>query len=374
MKQKQTSLELTFINVGYGEAILLTYRPADPETAPYRILIDGGSAEASEYEAFGNANASKLEAAGNAKASELDGAVGTGRIRTANFLKQKGITRLDLMIPTHIHEDHICGLQEAAKSAPPRQVLQCLPKDFYQTMYPLATEAIHILETGDLIDLKPSDLLFRKALNSYLRFCKDMHQLVIPVNQVFAGDQYTPVPGLAVHILGPIPEKQQMLIKEMHGIYDCTDSVRRHEKLRALDARMNNYSLILRIDFGQTRILLPGDTNWCGYSGIASEKLHADLFKIGHHGQKDGADAKLIETIAPQATICCASSDRRYQSADPGVLQMVAAHGSKLYFSDCPTFESDVGILSAADGKPIPKHSATTFTIFENGNIHAEYS
>ena len=40
------------------------------------------------------------------------------------------------------------------------------------------------------------------------------------------------------------------------------------EKLDALDASMNNFSLILRLTFGKTRILLPGDTNRAGYGGI----------------------------------------------------------------------------------------------------------
>lgn len=99
---------------------------------------------------------------------------------------------------------------------------------------------------------------------------------------------------------------------------------------------MNNYSLILLLEYRGTRILLPGDTNYMGYGGLDPASLRADLFKVGHHGQRDGISAEQIQAIAPRAVVCCASSDRRYNSADPAILQMMADSGARLYFSDCP--------------------------------------
>lgn len=40
--------------------------------------------------------------------------------------------------------------------------------------------------------------------------------------------------------------------------------------------------------------------------------------------------------------VCCASSDRRYQSADPELLQMIAASGARLCFSDCPPVPREI--------------------------------
>lgn len=127
---------------------------------------------------------------------------------------------------------------------------------------------------------------------------------------------------------------------------------------------MNNYSLILLLEYRGTRILLPGDTNHMGYGGLAPASLRADLFKVGHHGQRDGISAEQIQAIAPRAVVCCASSDRRYNSADPAILQMMADSGARLYFSDCPP---------GPDGAVPPPHQALTFTVGAGGAMEGTY-
>ena len=121
--------------------------------------------------------------------------------------------------------------------------------------------------------------------------------------------------------------------------------------------------VILLLDFRGTRLLLPGDTNLTGYDGIAPGDLRADLFKVGHHGQKDGADTALAEAIRPAAVVCCASSDRRYSSACPDTLKLLADCGAKLYFSDCPP----------GPGMSVPPHQALAFTVGSAGALEARY-
>ena len=49
MKQDTTELRLTFINVGYGEAILINAPDAARPDGRFYALIDGGSAADSEF-------------------------------------------------------------------------------------------------------------------------------------------------------------------------------------------------------------------------------------------------------------------------------------------------------------------------------------
>ena len=135
------------------------------------------------------------------------------------------------------------------------------------------------------------------------------------------------------------------------------------QKLSELDRRMNNYSLILRIVYQDRCVLLPGDTNARGYAGIPQEKLQADLFKIGHHGQKDGINGELLKIISPEAVVCCASSDRRYDSAHPDVVRMLEDAGIRPYFSDCPP---------TANGE-IPPHRALRFIVGREHPMTGEY-
>ena len=287
MKQDTTELRLTFINVGYGEAILIDAPDAARPDGRFYALIDGGSAADSEF-------ADRT----------------SGRIRAEEYLAP--LPRLDLAVSTHIHEDHLCGLLRVCRDHPPSVLRQTLPPGFYRSLHPL----------GDASARNLSERNFLAALDDYRKLCA-----------------------------------MQELYRTPQGVPEF------REKLDALDASMNNFSLILRLTFGKNRILLPGDTNRAGYGGIPPEKLAADIFKVGHHGQLDGADAALVNAVRPRFSVCCASSDRRYNSAHPDTMRLLKDSGAELYFSDCPP----------VDGQSIPPHRALEFTICADGAASARY-
>ena len=103
----------------------------------------------------------------------------------------------------------------------------------------------------------------------------------------------------------------------------------------------------------------------CGRELSDEELLKADIFKVGHHGQKDGIDEKHFRMISPGLTICCASSDRRYDSADPRLIRMIRENGSELRFSDCPKLPEDMG--------SIPPHRLLRITVGGEMSIEASY-
>ena len=323
-------LKLTFINVGYGEAMLLECPDASRPDGVFTALIDGGGAEASEFEDRSS-----------------------GRIPMQEYLSANGPKRIDLMVSTHTHEDHICGLLRAAQLAAPAVLWQTMPPAFYRELRPLDVSAAQ----------NPSQSKFLRALNDYIALCvlTEAHGGVIRAMQ--AGTSTPLCPGLTAHVLAPSAADCAALEAETRALYAETDPDAFLQKLSTLDAKMNNYSLILRLDYQDTRILLPGDTNRAGYGGIADEDLRAHLFKVGHHGQLDGADQALADRIRPSAVVCCASSDRRYNSAHPETMQMLAASGAELYFSDCPCLP----------GLQIPPHQALEFTIGAGGRMQARY-
>ena len=74
-------LLVDFINVGYGDAILLR----ETET-PFAMLVDCGDARIGR--------------------SRPDGR----RITAADYLRREGIRELDLLVLTHLHLDHAGGL------------------------------------------------------------------------------------------------------------------------------------------------------------------------------------------------------------------------------------------------------------------------
>lgn len=324
-------MKLTFVNVGYGEAILLEC--PDPAFADntFVMLIDGGGAEAEEF-----ADRS------------------SGRVPLAEYLASQKLSHIDLMVSTHIHEDHICGMVPAAEALPPATLWQLLPSEFCKAvMRPLDRSLAQVASQDKFI----------RALNDAQVLPRLVEQHGGTIRSLRRGGEGRLCEGLQYRILSPDSEKFNELESRCQELFAEKSSDAFRKKLSELDARMNNFSLILLLEYRGTRILLPGDTNYLGYGGITPAELRAHLFKVGHHGQRDGAGRELLEAVRPQAVVCCASSDRRYHSAHPETLRMISEHGAALYFSDCPRLP----------GLELPPHRALTFTVGENGNLHAEY-
>ena len=315
-------LKLTFVNVGYGEAMVLECPDPAWPGGVFVMVIDGGSAEPEEYQ-----NAA------------------SGRVPLDRYLARRGLDHIDLMAATHIHEDHLCGLLPVAERMLPGRFWQTLPPGFFRAMRPLD------IPEG----LNPSRRKFLHALNDYRHLCQDLDARGCPQLALAAGAEIPLCRGLTARVLGRSPARARQLEAMCLSLYQETDEAAFWRRLDHLDAAMNNFSLILRLEYQGIRILLPGDTNRMGYGGLAPADLRADLFKLGHHGQRDGISPGQIRIIAPRAVVCCASSDRRYNSAAPELLRMISDTGARLYFSDCPEVPDGIGAP--------PPHQALTIRL-----------
>lgn len=324
-------MKLTFVNVGYGEAILVECPdPLRPRGA-FVMVIDGGSGEPGEY---------------RDRAS--------GRVPLLEYLSARGLDHIDVMVVTHIHEDHLCGLAPLPDHWPPGELWQTLPGDFYRSLRPLPAPE----------ELSVSQGKFLASINDYRTLCARVEERGGALRTLCAGWEARLCPGLTVRCLGPSRARAAELAERFGELNREENPAAFRQKLSALDGAMNNYSLILLLEYRGTRVLLPGDTNRLGYGGIPSEDLRAHLFKVGHHGQRDGADEALIRTVRPRGVVCCASSDRRYQSAHPELLRLLSDGGADLWFSDCPRLT----------GLNLPPHQALVFSLGAEGSFAAEYT
>lgn len=323
-------MKLTFVNVGYGEAVLLECPDPSRPGGLFTMVIDGGSGEAEEYRDRSS-----------------------GRVPMADYLSARGLDHLDVMAVTHVHEDHLCGLVPLPDHWPPKELWQTLPEGLHRVLPSLPP----------LENATPSQRKFLQSMEDYRTLCRQIESSGGALRVLSAGWSVRPCPGLSVRCLGPSRERAAELAERYAALHRQRDPEAFRTLLNALDAAMNNYSAMLLLEYRGTRILLPGDANRLGYGGVAPADLPAHIFKIGHHGQRDGADAALLRAVRPRAVVCCASSDRRYQSADPDTLRLFSDSGAALYFSDCPP---------APGGAP-PPHRALVFTVGADGAFSAEY-
>lgn len=307
------SLKITFINVGNGDAILI-----EEKNSNFNLLVDSGSGIEAEYK--------------NSK---------TGRISVSGYLKKKNITKIDIAINTHIHEDHTCGFEDVFKSVEVEKFYSPFSVDFYQKI-PLH-ENSNSQSASQSFSESESSRLFFKALNSYKKICEAADRKK-SFYKLCEGDFLQLSTDLRMNVIAPNSGKTKKIEEKI-----C------RRLFTQADSEMNSCSLILMLEYKGKRILLPGDAGFADYpkNFLKGDFLKADIFKAGHHGQINSINENLIEKINPTIAIIPASSDRRYESAAPKTIELLRRKNITTLFTDCPEVPPFLQGLKAHDSTQI---------------------
>lgn len=278
-------MRVTFIDVGYGDAILFQ---AD---SGYTVLLDGGSDLTEEF-------------AGDPY-----------RIRCADYLAAHGITHLNALLISHIHEDHVCGLMP---------LLEKVTADAVYMPYPVEP-FLRGKDVFPLPDAKRSVHLYTKALNGYRKLIADAVNGGKPVKALLPGDTVTLTDGLTVEVLGPRSGNLLPYMEKVQRAYASDDAMEISTLLTELDATSNATSLLMRVTADGVPFVLAADycpRDWQGLpEGILND---VRVLKLPHHGQKDAVDAELMKDMPLEYVITTSSSDRRYNSANPSVYETLS--------------------------------------------------
>jgi len=207
-------LQVTFLDVGQGDCIFVQ------GPSGRRLLIDGGGLGKQEEDMVGQ------------------------RI-VIPFLHSHGIDRLDLLINTHPHDDHIRGL---------------------------ATVLANMRVGGVVMGANFSRHPAAKSLAGLAAKQK------APVFRVFSGQTIILEPGLVLEILYPPA-----------GAGACAEEGE------------NNGSLVLCLRYGQVDFLLTGDAERETLQVLNSSgfPLQAEVLKLSHHGSNDGFWPPFYQAVDP---------------------------------------------------------------------------
>jgi competence protein ComEC len=334
-------LKISFINVGYGEGILLEASETDSAVPPFVILIDGGSAEDEEY-------------AGNT----------TGRIRAEDYLARRGITSLDLAVITHVHEDHVPGLEGFFARGG-------TIKNLWTTaLIPAEYAGVQFSCNGCPCSLRK----FLAALNSYNRLLRALEKTSCVIQEINAPQSSVALTKqLSVDVVSPAQDNARELVNKIRALYSQNtkhnSSAEFFTLASRIDSELNAYSLVLRFLYGGRRIFLPGDaTPNNAPHPFGKEFLGADILKLAHHGQRDSITEDFIRAVSPHAVVTCSSSDRRYDSAHPDVYRAIE---SALGRTPVYLFSDDIDIkANLLTKKP---HEAVVVTIGEEAEGEIRY-
>lgn len=201
-----------------------------------------------------------------------------GRVLAA--LSRAGVKSLTAAILTHPHGDHYGGMRTVLEKTPAAA--------FYTAAVP------------------ESQL---PTTQSYEKLLSTLSEQAIPAAYLFAGDTL-PLGDAAVTILSPA-----------RG---------------ATWENLNNYSLVLRVTYGNAAFLLMGDAEAEVEETLLAAKteLAADVLVVGHHGSATSSSENFLKAVAPRYAILSVGEDNSYNLPNTGVLTRLKEQGATLYRTD----------------------------------------
>jgi beta-lactamase superfamily II metal-dependent hydrolase len=139
---------------------------------------------------------------------------------------------------------------------------------------------------------------------------------------------YAPAPGAAaIRVLGPVVERLAGGGKGLRSF--GSESVTR-----------NGHSVVLRVDYGQARLLLTGDLNTASQrlllAALPPEEFNADVSKGCHHGSDD-IDLRFVRAMAARATVISSGDNEDYAHPRPRVMGASARYGREALAADGQT-------------------------------------
>lgn len=206
-----------------------------------------------------------------------------------SYLKNQGIKKLDYLILTHPHADHIGG----------------------------AVEVINSFEIDKIIMPKVSHTT--KTFENLLVAIDNKGMKITAPNP---GDEYE-LGSARFKILAPNSSSYKSL---------------------------NDYSVVTRIVFGDTAFLFTGDAESTSESQILSKgfEIKSDVLKIGHHGSDTSTSDSFLKSVAPKYAVISVGSGNKYGHPTQTVLGRLQNHGVEVYRTD----EAGT-IVAVSDGEKI---------------------
>lgn len=109
---------------------------------------------------------------------------------------------------------------------------------------------------------------------------------------------------------------------------------------------MNDYSVIVRVTYGETSLLLTGDAT--AQEIVDASPGHVDVLKAAHHGSETGTDAAVMAETTPAYVVMSYAEGNSYGHPDQSTIDAVAAAGAVA----CST-AANGNVTMTLDGKQV---------------------
>jgi competence protein ComEC len=241
-----TKLTATMIDVGQGDAILLECPNGK------RILVDAGP-WSMRFDA--------------------------GERTVVPFLKRQGNIKVDYLLITHSHSDHIGGA---------RSILQSIRVD---------TLVLNYFDSDN------------RQVKEILQVAREKN---VGLKMMHAGDQIQIDPNARVYVLYP--------------------RLNQHA-----EKNFNNTSIVLKVIFGNASMLLVGDAEAEVEHKLIlryKEFLSSDILKVGHHGSLSGTSEEFLNIVRPQKALISVGNHNKFRHPSSFTIKRLMAHAVEIERTD----------------------------------------
>ncbi len=195
-----------------------------------------------------------------------------------SYLKNRGVSKLDIVVATHPHSDHIGGMY-------------MLIEDF---------------EIGTFIMPKiPKSIT--PTTKTYQKMISALHEKSLTPDYAQVGKNYY-LSDSHIKILAPVKN------------YDD----------------LNNMSVVLMLEYGSSKFLFTGDAEAEAEKDIISTSadLKCDVLKLGHHGSKTSSSDEFLKAASPKAVVISVGKNNEYSHPHSQTMK-------KLYKLDVMIYRTD---------------------------------
>ena len=193
------------------------------------------------------------------------------------FLREQGIWKVDAVVSTHSHADHLGGLISVIDDFKIRRVLM-----------------------GEAEDSSPLSTSFWQLVRKNK----------IPYDMLNSGDEIR---------IGE-REKIQVFNPPLNSSLNKDDN-----------------SLVLKLIYGKFEMLLPSDITSKIQNGLIMEFagiLNADVLQVPHHGSAEALNVDFLKVVKPEVAVMQLGKFNQFGFPGPGVIQAYEKIGTRIYRTD----------------------------------------
>jgi beta-lactamase superfamily II metal-dependent hydrolase len=208
-------------------------------------------------------------------------------------LRRQGVSEITYLAATHPHSDHIGGMAEILNSMPVKHILMPDREHTTRTFE-------NLLDTID-------------ELGHEITIAKQGLELTLGAAEI--------------SVLSP--------------------------KEGAEFSNLNNYSLVIRVQYGNSSFLLMGDAEREIETQLIDYPIKSTVLKVGHHGSASSSVAEFLDAVNPDYAIISYGENNDYDHPSDIVVQRLLERGITIL----TTFEKGTITMSADEGGVYEVHN-----------------